>query len=76
MNTHMNTKVAGAVKSKMKADGLSQQALADRLGMKRTNLVRMLGGHVGSVPRRWQEVLDELGLELIAVPKEEENQDG
>ena len=23
----------------------------------------------GSVPKRWQDVLDELGLELVAVPK-------
>jgi transcriptional regulator with XRE-family HTH domain len=72
MNTYMNEKIVQTVKAKMKADGISQQALANRLGMERTNLVRLVNGHVGSVPRRWQEVLDELGLELIAVPKEDE----
>ncbi len=61
------------VKAKMKEDGVTQDALAKQLGMERTNLVRLVNGHVGSIPRRWQEVLDALGLELVAVPKEEEN---
>ncbi len=73
MNTFVNEKIVKTVKAKMKEDGVTQEALANRLGMKRTNLVRMVNGHIGSVPRRWQEVLDELGLELIAVPKEERN---
>ena len=71
MNTYMNDKIVQTVKTKMKEDGVTQEALAKRLGMERTNLVRLVNGHVGSVPRRWQEVLDELGLELIAVPKED-----
>lgn len=69
MNTCMNNKVVRTVRAKMKADGVTQEALAKRLGMERTNLVRLVNGHVGSVPKRWQQVLDELGLELVAVPK-------
>ena len=70
MNTYMNDKIVETVKAKMKDDGITQEALANRLGMARTNLVRLVNGHVGSVPKRWQDVLDALGLELIAVPKE------
>lgn len=73
MNTYMNEKIVRTVKAKMKAEGVTQDALAKQLGMERTNLVRLVNGHVGSIPRRWQEVLDALGLELVAVPKEEEN---
>lgn len=69
MNTYMNDKIVQTVKAKMRNDGVTQEALAKRLGMERTNLVRLVNGHVGSIPRRWQEVLDELGLELVAVPK-------
>ena len=65
----MNDKIVETVKAKMKHDGITQEALANRLGMARTNLVRLVNGHVGSVPKRWQDVLDELGLELVAVPK-------
>jgi transcriptional regulator with XRE-family HTH domain len=74
MNMNMNEKIVQTVKAKMKQDGISQQALADRLGMQRTNLVKIVNGHVSGVPRRWQEVLDELGLELIAVPKEDDRE--
>lgn len=69
MNTYMNDKIVETVKAKMKNDGITQEALANRLGMARTNLVRLVNGHVGSVPKRWQDVLNELGLELVAVPK-------
>ncbi len=65
----MNDKIVETVKAKMKSDGITQEALANRLGMARTNLVRLVNGHVGSVPKRWQDVLNELGLELVAVPK-------
>ena len=53
----------------MQADGVTQTALAERMGIERTNLVRIVNGHIGTVPKRWQQLLDELGLELVAVPK-------
>lgn len=66
----MNDKIVETVKTKMKSDGITQAVMADRLGMARTNLVRLVNGHIGSVPKRWQDVLNELGLEVIAVPKD------
>ncbi len=68
----MNEKIVRTVKAKMEADGISQGELSRRLGMERANLVRLTNGRGGGIPRRWQEVLDELGLELIAVPKEDD----
>ena len=65
----MNPKIIDAVKTKMQADGITQTALAERMGIERTNLVRIVNGHIGTVPKRWQQLLDELGLELVAVPK-------
>ena len=67
----MNEKIQQAVKAKMDTDGISQSALARQLGMERANLVRLTNGRAGDIPRRWQEILDALGLELIAVPKDD-----
>ena len=47
MNTYMNQKIVETVKTKMKDDGITQEALANRLRMARTNLVRLVNGHVG-----------------------------
>ncbi len=69
MNSVMNPKIVDAVKTKMQADGITQTALAERMGIERTNLVRIVNGHIGTVPKRWQQLLDELGLELVVVPK-------
>ena len=69
MNSVMNPKIVETVKAKMQADGVTQTALAERMGIERTNLVRIVNGHIGTVPKRWQQLLDELGLELVAVPK-------
>lgn len=55
----------------MQAMGLSQTKLAAKLGLKRTVLTRMLSGNSGSVPKNWQRILDELGLELTVKPKGE-----
>jgi transcriptional regulator with XRE-family HTH domain len=68
----MNEKIVQTVKAKMEADGISQGELSRRLGMQRSNLARLVNRRAGDIPRRWQEILDELGLELIAVPKEDE----
>lgn len=69
--TGMNDRVRDAVKETMKQRELSQGELARRLSVERPSITRLLSGTSGKVPQLWQEVLDELGLELIAVPKQE-----
>ena len=53
----------------MKTLGLTQGTLAEKLGTLQPSIARLLSGRSGAVPKLWQEVLDELGLELVAVPK-------
>lgn len=53
----------------MKAQGLTQEGLAEQLGTVQPSIARLLSGRSGAVPKLWQEVLDTLGLELVAVPK-------
>ena len=69
MNTDVNEKVRNTVKLQMFKRNISQTKLAEKLAMSRVNLTRLLSGRSGQVPESWQKVLDELDLELVAVPK-------
>ncbi|GGR31495.1 hypothetical protein GCM10008957_47770 [Deinococcus ruber] len=69
--TGMNDRVREAVKLAMKERDMSQGKLAARLDVERPSVTRLLSGTSGKVPELWQKILDELGLELIAVPKKE-----
>jgi transcriptional regulator with XRE-family HTH domain len=53
----------------MKAQGLTQEGLAEKLGTLQPSIARLLSGKSGAIPKLWQEVLDQLDLELVAVPK-------
>jgi transcriptional regulator with XRE-family HTH domain len=68
----VNQEVRKQVKAAMKAKGLTQQALADELGVKRVYVNRMLSGDTSNVPGRWSDLLTLLGLELTVKPKGQE----
>lgn len=67
----MNEEVRAFVRSVMLEKDLSQGELARRTGLARPVVTRLLSGTVGKVPENWQRILDELGVELIAVKKSE-----
>jgi ribosome-binding protein aMBF1 (putative translation factor) len=48
---------------------LTHEDLAAMIAIDRPNLTRMLSGTSGKLPKKWQALLDALGLELKAVPK-------
>ncbi len=66
----MNEQVRQAARKRMKAQGITQEKLAEMTGMQQPNVARLLTGRSGSIPDNWQKVLDALGLELVAVKKE------
>lgn len=66
---NVNETIRQTVKEKMKMRELTQRELAKRTDMHETNLARLLAGRSGKINEGWQRVLDELGLELVAVPK-------
>ena len=65
----VNRPIRDAVRQRMKAQGLTQEGLAEQLGTLQPSIARLLSGRSGAVPKLWQEVLDAVGLELVAVPK-------
>lgn len=65
----VNKTIRQTIKDQMKTHELTQRELAKRTDMHETNLARLLAGRSGKVNEGWQRVLDELGLELVALPK-------
>ena len=65
----MNDTIRQTVRNRMRARALTQRELAKRTDMHETNLARLLVGRSGKINEGWQRVLNELGLELVAVPK-------
>ena len=62
--------LAGLLRARLKAQGMSQRALGARAGLARRTLENMLSGRVDYKITTLISVLDRLGLELVVVPKE------
>ena len=67
----MNTKVREQVRQVLEQRGMTQSELARRVGVKRMNLNRLLSERGSEIPRTWQKVLDELKLELVIQPRQD-----
>ena len=65
----VNQQIRGAAWSAFRKQGLTQKSLAERVGMTQPAVGRILNGERKGDPDSWQRILDELGLELVAVPK-------
>ena len=49
---------------------IKQSDLAEKIGVTRQYLNNYMGGKAGDVPRLWQKIFDELGLELVVKAKD------
>lgn len=66
---HMNDTIRRAVRVRLAERDMTQADLAEKVGMKAQYVSNILTGKVGKIPAAWSKILDELGLELVAVPK-------
>lgn len=64
----VDEKVKREVKAYMRAQGVTQNQLAEKLGIKQPSVAAVLG-KTAAVNQGFAEVLDVLNLELIVVPK-------
>ena len=67
---NMTERIRQTIRERMSEQGLTQEELGERVGMSQPNVARALSGRSGSIPDTWRRILEELGLELIAVPKD------
>ena len=65
----VNREIGDAVKAALKEKGMTQAQLAKQLGMEPTNLSTLLAGRNSGVPKRWQEILEAVGLKLSTEKK-------
>ena len=66
----MNQQVRKAMHRAMEERGLSGKELAKRAGCSQDTVSRLLRGATGGVPKGHQKVLGYLGIELVILPKE------
>lgn len=68
----MNEAVRQAVKAAMKERGLTQERVAEEIGLHRVQVNRLLNGKSNDVPESWKRILDLVGIDLAPVRKEGE----
>jgi len=64
----VNAKIRVQIREEMNRQGITQAELARRLGIKPPSLAQVLSGKRGTMPESLMDVLEALGLELVAVP--------
>ena len=65
----VNDRIREEARIAMLRQRVTQTALAERTGLSRQHINHLLTGHRGGVAAGWLRILDELGLELVVVPK-------
>ncbi len=67
----MTEDIRKAVKIELVKQSRSQAEVAQRIGVTRQHLSRMLSDHAqsGGLPEAWEKLLGELGLEVVVQPK-------
>jgi transcriptional regulator with XRE-family HTH domain len=66
----VNDQIRETARAAFKAQGLTQKRLAKKVGLTQPAVGRLLKGDRKGDPDTWQRLLDALGLKLVAVPKE------
>lgn len=65
----MNERIRRSIRVSLAERDMTQADLARAIGMKPQYVSELLTGKAGKIPTAWTRVLDELGLELVAVKK-------
>lgn len=68
--TLVNAEVRAKAKAAIKDKGMTQKDVADALGVDRVYVNRMLSGNASQIPSRWADLLNLLGLKIVAVEDE------
>ncbi len=64
-----DARIREAIRQAMSEQGMTQQAVADRLGVKQPSVGAVVSGRRGAIPQSLLDILDVLSLELYVRPK-------
>lgn len=65
----MNKQIREIARKLIEERDLTHREVGESIGADRVTVTRLLSGKNGRIPENWQEILDLLDLELIAVKK-------
>ena len=68
-NMTTDARIREAIRQAMSEQGMTQQAVADRLGVKQPSVGAVVSGRRGVIPKSLIDILDVLSLELYVRPK-------
>lgn len=64
-----DARIREAIRQAMSEQGVTQQAIANRLGVKQPSVSAVVSGSRGIIPQSLVNILDVLSLELVVRPK-------
>lgn len=67
----MNSSIRQTMKDKLVECDMTQYRLAKEINVTQSNMIKMLNGKSGTVPKKWQEAFDYFNLELVVREKPE-----
>lgn len=73
MITSVNDDIRRAIRIELAKQNMSQAELAEKMGMSRQYLNRVMLGQIGKIPKTWEKLLDEFDLELVVKSKNNSN---
>jgi transcriptional regulator with XRE-family HTH domain len=66
----LNERISKQLKLEMKKQGVTQVALAERMGLKLASVNQVVNGKRSGVAKPLEAILDALDLELVVKPKD------
>ena len=67
----VNERIREAVRIELARRASNQARLAKKVGVSPQYISDVMRARAGNVPDVWQRIFDELGLDLVVVPKQE-----
>jgi antitoxin component HigA of HigAB toxin-antitoxin module len=66
----MNDRIKAAIRTVLEERGITQEELAQKLGIKQPSVAQVLSSRRAKVPQSLLDILEALDLELVVVPKQ------
>ena len=69
----VNDHIRQAIRIELAKRNMKQTELAEKMGMSKQYLNRVMLGQIGKIPKTWEKLLEEFDLELVVRSKKDNN---